>query len=74
MSAVELGFMPAIRGNVLGGALVGGMWRYQAGPGRGLLILLAKMSQDPVDDVPILNVADPEGIPPNPVESSFEPH
>jgi len=26
-------------------------WRYQEGPGRGFLFLLAKMSQDPVDDV-----------------------
>jgi len=29
-------------------------WRYQEGPGRGFLFLLAKMSQDPVDDVLIL--------------------
>tara|TARA_B100001059_G_scaffold228931_1_gene260720 strand:- start:578 stop:712 length:135 start_codon:yes stop_codon:yes gene_type:complete len=27
----------------------------QEGPGRGVLFLLAKMSQDPVDDVLILN-------------------
>ena len=26
-------------------------WRYQKGPGRGFLFRLAKMGQDPVDDV-----------------------
>ena len=30
-------------------------WGHQEGPGRGFLFLLAKMSQDSVDDVLILN-------------------
>ena len=30
-------------------------WGHQEGPGRGFLFFLAKMSQDPVDDVLILN-------------------
>jgi hypothetical protein len=30
-------------------------WGHQEGPGRGFLFLLAKMSQDPVDDVLLLN-------------------
>ena len=30
-------------------------WGHQEGPGRGLLFLLAKMSQDPVDDVLLLD-------------------
>jgi len=33
-------------------------WGHQEGPGRGFLFLLAKMSQDPVDDVLILNARD----------------
>ena len=33
-------------------------WGHQEGPGRGFLFLLAKMSQDPVDDVLILNASD----------------
>ena len=38
-------------------------WRYQEGPGRGVLFLLAKMSQDPVDDVLILNASDGFDVP-----------
>ena len=33
-------------------------WRYQKGPGRGFLFRLAKMGQDPVDDVLVLNTSD----------------
>ena len=33
-------------------------WRYQEGSGRGVLFLLAKMSQDSVDDVLIFNASD----------------
>ena len=33
-------------------------WGHQEGLGRGVLFLLAKMSQDPVDDVLILNASD----------------
>ena len=33
-------------------------WRYQKGPGRGFLFLLAKMSQDLVDDVLLLDASD----------------
>ena len=33
-------------------------WGHQEGPGRGFLFFLAKMSQDPVDDVLILNARD----------------
>ena len=33
-------------------------WGHQEGPGRGFLFLLAKMSQDPVDDVLVLNACD----------------
>ena len=33
-------------------------WRYQEGSGRGFLFLLAKMSQDSVDDVLIFNASD----------------
>ena len=33
-------------------------WGHQEGPGRGFLFLLAKMSQDSVDDVLIFNASD----------------
>jgi len=33
-------------------------WRYQKGPGRSFLFRLAKMGQDPVDDVLVLNTSD----------------
>tara|TARA_B110000444_G_scaffold242116_1_gene259136 strand:- start:557 stop:805 length:249 start_codon:yes stop_codon:yes gene_type:complete len=33
-------------------------WGHQEGPGRGVLFLLAKMGQEPVDDVLILNASD----------------
>jgi len=33
-------------------------WGRQEGPGRGVLLLLAKVGQDPVDDVLILNASD----------------
>ena len=33
-------------------------WRHQDGPGRGVLFLLAKMSQDSVEDVLVLNASD----------------
>ena len=33
-------------------------WGRQEGPGRGVLFLLAKMGQEPVDDVLILNASD----------------
>ena len=33
-------------------------WRYQKGPGRSFLFLLAKMGQDLVDDVLVLNTSD----------------
>ena len=33
-------------------------WGHQEGPGRGVLLLLAKVGQDPVDDVPFLNASD----------------
>ncbi len=36
-------------------------WRYQKGPGRDFLFCLAKMGQDPVDDVLVLNTADDPG-------------
>ena len=36
-------------------------WRYQEGSGRGVLFLLAKMSQDSVDDVLIFNASDGQG-------------
>ena len=33
-------------------------WRYQKGQGRGFLFYLAKMGQNPVDDVLVLNTTD----------------
>jgi hypothetical protein len=33
-------------------------WRNQKGPGRGFLFRLAKMGQDPVDNVLVLNTSD----------------
>lgn len=33
-------------------------WGHQEGPSRGVLFLLAKMGQEPVDDVLILNTSD----------------
>ena len=33
-------------------------WRYQKGPGRSFLFRLAKMGQDPVDDVLVINTGD----------------
>jgi hypothetical protein len=36
-------------------------WRYQKGPGRGFLFRLAKMGQDPIDDVLVLNTSDDFG-------------
>ena len=33
-------------------------WRYQKGPSRSFLFRLAKMGQDPVDDVLVLNRSD----------------
>jgi hypothetical protein len=33
-------------------------WRHQKGPGRGFVFRLAKMGQDPVDDVLVLNTSD----------------
>ena len=33
-------------------------WRYQEAPGRGFLFLFAKMSQDSVDDVLVLDTCD----------------
>ena len=33
-------------------------WRYQKGPARGFLFRLAKMGQDPVDDVLVLDAGD----------------
>ena len=33
-------------------------WRYRKGPGRGFLFRLAKMGQDPVDDLLVLNTSD----------------
>jgi hypothetical protein len=33
-------------------------WRYQKGPGRGVLFRLAKTGQDPVDDLLVLNTSD----------------
>jgi hypothetical protein len=33
-------------------------WRYQKGPGRGFLFRLAKMGQDPVDHLLVLNTSD----------------
>jgi hypothetical protein len=33
-------------------------WRYQKGPGRSFLFRLAKMGQDPIDDVLVVNTSD----------------
>ena len=33
-------------------------WRYQKGPGRGFLFRLAKMGQNSIDDVLVLNTSD----------------
>ncbi len=39
-------------------------WGHQEGPGRDILFLLAKMSQDPVDDVLLLDASDDFDSPP----------
>ena len=46
-------------------------WGHQEGPGRGFLFLLAKMSQDPVDDVLILNARDHFGRAPRRPQASM---
>ena len=55
MSAVEPDSFPAKRGNVSGGARDAGV---SSGREGGVLLLLAKVGQDPVDDVPFLNASD----------------